>query len=258
MKPSALAPILAIALVALASPSVAHADIKAFRCEGPRTGPVAAVANKADACVGFTRDRTGPTRVITFEHPRSGVLLASPDGRTVVMVQSYLYGTRTDDGTLVEFSGVAGQPRRPDPVVLEVFRDDKRLAQHRLGALLARPHLAELTTSHLRWVVGEPRRDDDSLELTTTSFRTLTFSTHTGALTSAADTPTWTRCQTLASGTVDLAGKRLINPYSLKTGTKIATVSFTVGPGVVLTDRSYTRACFEPSPSGLVLTQTVR
>ncbi|MBP6630367.1 MAG: hypothetical protein KA297_13105 [Kofleriaceae bacterium] len=256
MKPTSPAPLLAVALAALASPAVAHADFMAYQCQGPTTGPVVAVPGKAGACVGFKRNRTGRTRVITFDHARSGVLLASPDGRTVVMVQSYLYGTRKADGTLVEFDGAGAE--RPDPVVLEVFRDGKRLAQHRLGALLARPHLADLTISHVRWVDGEPRLDNTSLELTTTSYRTLTFSTRTGALTGAVDTPTWTRCHTLASGTVDLVGKRLLEPYSLKTGTKVATIPFAIGPGVVLTDRAYTKACFEPGGSGLVLTQTVR
>lgn len=164
-------------LVAL-SP-VAHADLVATVCRGPSAGLVRAVDQGGGACTGFVvRTRTATKRV-DFGRRASGDLLASADGRTVVMIDSYLYAGVARSGWIETFE------RTPvvDPPVVAIYRDGELVASHRIHALLSSDKRVERSISHIRWVKALPASvSGKTFTLRTLSGRDITFSSVTGAI----------------------------------------------------------------------------
>jgi hypothetical protein len=142
----------AIALVVLATLTTAAppaaADVAARTCRGPDAGPVRVIADDEGACIGFVRRAAdGGELRVDLGRRASGVLLASPSGRTVVMVDSYLYASVDRHGR------VATVEARPveNPTVVAIYRDGALVAAHGIHDLLGRRPRIERSVSHIRW-----------------------------------------------------------------------------------------------------------
>jgi len=208
-----------------------------------------------NACLGFLiREPGKPPRRVDFGFKGSGTLVASRDGRTVVMIQSYLYGRIDPAGELVELTD-AGE--RKDPVGIYVFRDGKLIATHRIRDLLVRKRLVEPSTSHVTWVRELPAPFGDRFTITTTSFRTISFDARTGRILRQEDAPEWNRCAMIVTGKVDLPNGRLVDVFSHKTWTHLPEIRFTVDKDLGLTNGAHAKVCLERKGGrgGLRLTQ---
>jgi hypothetical protein len=239
-------------LLLLSLPLGAAADMVPFRCDGPGEGPVTVLPGKGGTCGGFSAH--GAT--VRFDYPASGRIIASADGRTVVMVQSYLYGTVDRDQQVIGFEG--GR-EVADPIAVYVYRDAALVASHRFSELLDRRWILNPSVSHLSWVrEAPPSITGQTFDLITSTFEKITFDTRTGAVHKRGDSAAWERCSVIASGKVDLA-KGALDPVILwKTNQRPgAPLPFTRAEGVSLTDRAWTMGCFERRGGGLVLTSTL-
>jgi hypothetical protein len=232
--------------------STASADTVAHYCTGPSSGPVEAI-RPVNACTGY-RVR-GTSIQVSFPYTGSGSLVASADGRTVVMIQSYLYGSVDDvTGEIVE---LVGATEVKNPVGVYVYRDGKLVASHAIDDLVARKKLVGESISHVQWVRSAPKTIGATFTITTSDFRTITFDGKTGAIAKQEDSSEWKRCTIIASGKLDLKGNRLTKPYSLKTEKHVPDIAFLRGPGVALTDRASATVCLEQDAAGLVLTDAL-
>jgi hypothetical protein len=136
-------------LVLFTVAGVARADLVASKCDGPRSGLVTPVSGPG-GCVGFSRPALdGGSTTVRFPSAMSGELFVTAEGRSVVMVASYLSGF-LERGRVWAHDDT-GQDA-PNPIVMRVFRDGKELAAHRLEALLGHPARLEATMSHVRWM----------------------------------------------------------------------------------------------------------
>jgi hypothetical protein len=232
----------------------ARADFSAFVCTRPAGGAVE-VLTKDNACVGYRyREPGGTRRQVDFGFRGSGELVASRDGRTVVMIQSYLLGGVDEAGDVVELVGAS---ERKNPVGVYVFRDGRLVASHRIHDLLVRRKLVRLSVSHVGWVREVPTVIDDRFTITTTSFRAITFDGKTGRIVRQSDAAEWSRCTVIASGKLDLVKRRLLNVFSHKTQTREPDIAFTVDKDLGLTHRASVTVCLERRGEALVITQAL-
>jgi hypothetical protein len=245
-------PSISFVIATLFALSTAAADMVAHHCTGPTQGRVQ-VIKQGNACTGYRVEQAGRKPLqVDFDFTGSGTLLASRDGRTVVMIQSYLYGRIDHSGDIVEFVGAA---EIKHPKVVYVYRDGRLVASHAIDDLLARKELVGQTTSHVRWVRAAPTRIGKTFTLTTSSYRTITFDAKTGAITRQDNAPEWDRCELIASGTLDLRGNRLTKAFSLKTQQPVGDLAFVRAPGLALTDRASATVCLERRGKLLELTE---
>jgi len=238
--------LLVAALLALSLPGQrsARADITARSCRA--IGPAKAVV-KDNACTGFV---VGTTKV-AFPYLGSGRIISSADGRTVAMVQSYLYGRIDRNGNVISYDD-----NKTNPIALYIYRDGKLVASHRFDDLVKRRGLIWPSVSHLHWARGARMSRAGHLHLTTVGFRELVFDAQTGALTKSADAPDWKSCHVIASGKLDRSGKQLARPFDYKTAKRArAPLAFVWGKSVdprKLTHKAHTVGCFVRRGSALV------
>lgn len=163
-------------------PVTARADLVAYKCDGPDKGPVRVIRN-GSACQGF---ETGGKQVL-FSRIASGHLIVSKDGRTVVMVEDYLYG-RVKDGKSVE--AFYDLDVVIDPRVLIVYRDGKRVAAYDLARLVKHLDRVAHSISHVRWVESLPSViDGDRFTITTVTKRRIVIDTRNGGILEEEDMP---------------------------------------------------------------------
>ena len=237
--------VISTAVVVLAG--TARADFAAFQCDGPSKGPVKAIVDDG-ACVGYQA-----TNTVTFPFRGSGRLLASADGRTVVMLESYLNGT-VKNGRIVEFIGTT---ERPNPIAVHIFRDGKLVAVHRIHDLVVRANLIVPSISHVRWVRAVGEIGATEFSITTSSFRTIRFDSKTGSILENKDAAEWNRCDVIAAGQLDLPNNQLLKPFSFKAGKRIAPITFERAPGVALTNKASATVCLVKRGQNLVLAETL-
>jgi hypothetical protein len=236
------------------SPAPARADYVARQCTGPAGGAVEVLV-KDGACVGYrVTEPGGKRRQVDFGFLGSGKLVASRDGRTVVMIQSYLLGGVDAAGDVVELVGAS---ERKNPVVVFVFRDGRLVASHRIHDLLTRKKQVQPSVSHVSWVREAPTVIGERFTITTTSFRAVTFDARTGRIVRQADAPEWGRCEVIATGTLDLVKGRLRNAFSHKTETRDPEIPFVLDKGLGLTDRAAATVCLERRGGSLHLTKAL-
>lgn len=245
-KPSLL--VISLLLGALASD--ADADLSAHYCQGPSDGPVAAIIED-NVCVGYESDG----KRVDFDFKGSGQLMASADGRTVVMLQSYLYGRIDEDGDIVEF---AGSTDHKNPVAIFVYRDGKLVASHSIDTFIERAALVRQSVSHVRWMKDAAfTAKGDRLRVVTSSYRSIEIDVRSGQIRKAGDSADWTGCDVIASGKLDLKGSTLEKAILAKTpSASRAPLPFELDPAVArksLTNKAWTTGCFERKAKGLVL-----
>lgn len=230
----------AVLAAMLHTPGTGRADLTARSCQ--TTGPATAIV-KGNACAGFT---VGTTKVM-FPYLGSGRLISSADGRTVAMVQSYLYGRIDRSRDVIEVIGFDGASNKKNPMALYIYRDGKLVASHRIHDVVQRRGLIWPSTSHIHWVRGAKISRAGQLHITTTGFRELVFDAQTGALTKSADASEWKTCTVIAGGTLDLSGQRLIKPFDYKRAKSTrAPLAFSWGNVArkKLTNKAHTVGCF--------------
>lgn len=159
---------------------------------------------RGGACTGFEVRAPGVRHRVVDGFSGSGTIVASADGRRVVFIADFAYGTLRR-GRLQAYG------RHKGPMVGVVFfRDGKRRAVHLLAKLLHRPRLVSTTTSHIQWLAGDraflASPLGKRLKLSTTSFREPVFDTETGKLLSAKDSAIWKSCHAIAYGEVKAPG----------------------------------------------------
>jgi hypothetical protein len=116
---------------------------------------------------------------VLFSRIASGHLLASKDGRTVVMLEDYLPGHV--NGTSVEAHYDLDVVINPH--VLVIYRDGKRVAAYDIATLVKNLDQVQQSISHIRWVAQlPPEIGDKQFTLVTTSKRELVFDSRTGAI----------------------------------------------------------------------------
>jgi hypothetical protein len=160
-----------IAVLSFTAP--ARADVAAAKCVA--ADKVVKPIVLGASCQGF---RTGTTEV-RFSRIASGTLVASKDGRTVVMIEDYLSGRETNSQieALYDLDVVV------NPKVVHVYRDGKRVAFYDIARLVKDVHKVQMSTSHVRWVASMPTAiTGASFEIKTVNNRRITFDSTTGAI----------------------------------------------------------------------------
>jgi hypothetical protein len=191
--------------------------------------------------------------------PVSGAVLASNDGRTVVAIQSNLYGGMSPDGTLYAADDAKS---KQDPAVVLIYRDGKQIAVYHLAELLLRPRMVTLSVSHVQWLRGMSAFEQSNgkkLVLSTTSLREVTFDLQSGRIETQRDSREWTDCDVIAYGPVTRLGTlgQMAAPYLAK-GSATKAISFTIAPRLDLgSGGSYESICLKDRPSGLLAVSTV-
>ena len=177
-------PLAASVLVAITTAAApARADVAATICRGPTSGTVR-VIDDGSACTGYVRRAAdGSETRVEFGRRASGQLLASASGRTVVMIDSYLYAAFGRDGRITT---IGGHPVANPPVVI-IYRDGKLVAAHRIHDLLGRRPRVKKSISHIRWAGELPASiSDQRFTLRTESGKVLTFDSATGQVVAPA------------------------------------------------------------------------
>ncbi|MEO8700796.1 MAG: hypothetical protein ABI867_12175 [Kofleriaceae bacterium] len=189
-----------------------------------------------NACAGFvaTDAKGKEASRVDKGYAVSGSILATPDGRSVVMLQHY---PQTDEHLETK-----------DGIVF--FRDGKQIARYPIRDLVVRMELLEDSVSHTHWVERPALVLGKTLTMTTTSQRELTFEVATGKLVSSTDTALWKKCGTLVYASdrptapvnwISTLAKAWVAKGTLPNGNG-GKVSFALGKGVTF-----------PRPSGFVL-----
>jgi hypothetical protein len=243
-----------VLVAAFVLPLQSQADVVAHVCHGPKKGPVRAIVEQG-VCAGYRHDDGTQVR---FPFKGSGSMIASADGRTVLMIQSYLSGQF--DRRTGEIVGDEGQGDRKNPNGLYVYRDGVLVATHRIHELVQRRYLVQNSVSHFSWVRWAPEQiSGPTFSITTTSFRDLAFDTATGKLLAANDSTEWLQCDVIATGEVDLAKRRLTGAYLPKTDEGGKSVAFTTEEfaQLNLTNRGTDTVCLEQRGDSLVLTRVL-
>ena len=240
---------LGLAFVITVSSSTSSADEVAQVCRDYTAGNVSATSHDG-GCSGFVvRDQRGQVvRRVRFDSVMSGELLSSPDGRSVVMVQSYLYGFLNKRGHIVSHGGDSAVV---NPAAVIVYRDGIRVASHLIHSLVVRPKLVTLSASHVQWLRRGyyktiKRVLGPTLTLHTTSLRKVVINTVTGALQSATDADAWLQCDEIAYGKVKRtkSGAWRIDPAYVAKGSKRSAIKLgTVARGLFSGRPEYYTAC---------------
>lgn len=163
-----------VLLCSLASSSLAAADDVASRCTGPTSGPVRAIPDPEGGCRGFTAGKKSEyfTRLV------SGTVLASADGRTVVAIEDYLSANVEGQAVVA----LVGGEQIINPVVLQIWRDGKRVGRYDIKRLVQDVHKVRESISHVAWVATMPTSIEARFTLVTTTGRELVFDSATGKI----------------------------------------------------------------------------
>ncbi|HEU0035425.1 MAG TPA: hypothetical protein VFQ53_32670 [Kofleriaceae bacterium] len=239
----------ALALLVLVSATrLARADEVAYTCfAAPNVKPITADG----ACVGFeARDAAGKlVQRVDKGYRISGTILATPDGMTVAMLQTFPYAT--------------GKLDTMDALIF--FRGGKPIARYTMAQLIERMQLVTRSVSHYQWLA----RDVDiklvlgkTLVIETASMRHHEFDVATGKQLSADDTATWKQCDVLVYLTERLGPSKsgiyqLAKPWIAKGPAFASGLAFRAAKGVGVEDRSGITLCLEPSTAGWVATRTL-
>ncbi len=160
----------------------ARADFVRYHCHGPTSGSIRVIAD--DACRGFFAGK----KQHMFSRIVSGTLLASKDGKTVVLIEDYLSGS-VDAKRKVVTADIDSE-QIDNPTVVQIWRDGARVAFYDIARLAKDVTKLEESTSHVQWVAALPTSvDGPTFTLTTTSGRRITFDAKTGAITGEEDAP---------------------------------------------------------------------
>ncbi len=153
----------------------ASADIVRYRCTGPTAGPVRVVVEDT-TCRGFT---VGGKQQL-FSRMASGTLLASQDGKTVVLIEDHLSGVVSGASIVIDLD----REKIINPVVVQIWREGTRVAAYDVARLVNNVKKVASSVSHVRWVASLPADVDGAqFAIVTTSGRSITFDTKTGAIT---------------------------------------------------------------------------
>jgi len=189
----------------------------------------------------------------------SGAVLGSNDGRTVVAIQSNLYGGMKPDGTL--YAADDAESKR-DPAAVWIYRDGKQIAVYHLAELLLRPRMVTLSVSHVQWLRGMSEFEQSNgrkLVLSTTSLREITFDLQSGRIEMQRDSREWTDCDVIAYGPLSRLGTlgQMAAPYLAK-GSAPKAISFTIAPTLELGNAGlYESLCLKNRPSGLLAVSSI-
>ena len=126
----------------LISASHASADFNHYTCAGPKTGPVRVIVDD-NACRGFV---VGTTQHL-FSRMTSGTLLASKDGKTVVLIEDYLSGLIDTRRKIIETD--IDTERIENPTVLQIWRDGVRVGFFDIARLTKDVTKLHQSTSHV-------------------------------------------------------------------------------------------------------------
>jgi hypothetical protein len=169
----------------LGSTRGASADAVAYTCSA---APNVKAILDGGACVGFiASDEKGREVQRVAKVPRmSGVILATPDGSTVAMLQTF------------PLAGPGPKFAAMDALIF--FRGGAPVAKYTMAELVKRMDLVTASVSHVMWLDGMPRDNvlGKTLELTTSSLRKYSFEVATGKQLSADDTDEWKSCDVIA------------------------------------------------------------
>ena len=265
----------ALAAVAWSQPTRAQVDPDsakrtqpAFDCvvhqHGGKTRLRGLVDTKTGACTGFeVLDRRG--RVISLHQNAiygSGRLVSSLDGRRVMYVAEYPHAKLKRDGTFQPLD----RPTRIKSTKVEVlalFFDGKKVGSYTLGDLLKRPYLVDTRPNHVQWLRGDVsfmrRAVGKSIKLTTTSFRTYTFDTETGATVHEGDSEDWRQCDAMIYGNIS-SGKDGIcgaNPYWVLKGTVPVPLHFELSSDLNFANGFQTVCLVRPELPGKTATEMI-
>jgi hypothetical protein len=209
-------------LVLASLSSIARADAVAYSCGGASN---ITVSTKDGACVGFTaRDASGKQiSKGTLAPAGSGAFFATPDGHSVVFLQSSPMGvSATTDGVVV-------------------FHDGNVVARYTIRDLLVRPELVTHSVSHVHWVLATSKPElGKTFELTTSSLRKYSFDVATGKQLVADDADEWKKCEVIAydgRGVHVHGSTATIDEPAIAKGNVKGKLDFAIGKGVALRDR---------------------
>jgi hypothetical protein len=231
------------ALFVLLATATANADESA--CEAARN--VTPITSKG-LCAGFiAHDASGKeVNRVANGYAISGRILASADGRSVVMIHDAPTGSLDGKDALV------------------FFRDGKRVATHAMRDVIVRMSLVTARESKTVWIAGTAPAFElgATLELTTTSLRKLVFDVATGKQISAENTPQWNNCDVIAyvAGRIE---KPSYGYYSVPRP-RVARGGVTFSSGLTfrteklsVEGRSSVTLCLLPSTRGWVATEII-
>ncbi len=228
--------------------SAAHADLSKYSCHALGGSAVVPLIEQ-NACVGYKQlDASGITkRTVKFPFMGSGRMVSSEDGRSVIMLQSYMPGVIDKNGDVS-----ADVTPNKNPVAIWVYRDGQKIKTHRLLSLIARKKLIRQSISHLNWLRKDPSGiSSDTLVIHTTDFREVTINTKTGAFVSRIDDPAWVGCDVIATGTVDTRTDEMKRAFLPKTFQGSQTIRFVRGPNLgKLGLNTHVTGCFDRAPAG--------
>ncbi len=121
-----------------------------------------------------------------FSRMASGTVLASKDGKTVILVEDYLSGT-VDARRKVVTTDIDSEAI-DNPTVLQIWRDGVRVAFYDIARLARDVTTLQRSISHVRWVAELPTDLDGArFSIVTTSNRRVTFDTRTGKIVDEQD-----------------------------------------------------------------------
>lgn len=223
----------------------ARGDSVGYACGGPRNvQPI----TRHGACVGFiARDAAGKeVQRVDRGLGVSGTLLATPDGKTVAMLQDYPFA----DGAFASL-----------PALL-FFQGGRVIARYTMTDLVLRMNLVTRSTSHYQWVAPGSRKDlalGETFELTTTSQRKYSFDVSTGKQRSADDTEDWKKCELIVYAAErvpePVGGEHTIaKPWFAKGNAKVPLV-LRANPGVDVA--SGKTMCVKAAQRGWVATKNI-
>jgi hypothetical protein len=233
------------ALIVVLATATANADDAAPVCEAARN--VTPITSKG-LCVGFIAHDAGGKEVsrVATGYAISGRILASADGRSVVMIHDAPTGTLDGKDALV------------------FFRDGKRVVTYTMQDVIVRMSLVTARQSRTIWIAGTAPALElgATLQLTTTSQRKLVFDVTTGKLISAENTTQWNNCDVIAyvAGRID---KPSYGYYSVpKPRVARGGVQFSDGltfrtEKLSVEGRSSVTLCLMPSTRGWVATEII-
>lgn len=172
---------LLIATFCFAALPTASADVARYRCTGPTTGPIRIISD-GNTCRGFVAG----TKQHLFSRMASGTVLASKDGKTVILVEDYLPGT-VDTKRKVVTTNIDSEAI-DNPTVLQIWRDGVRVAFYDIARLAGDVTTLQRSISHVRWIAELPTDLDGArFSIVTTSNRRITFDTKTGKIVDEQD-----------------------------------------------------------------------
>jgi hypothetical protein len=231
-----------IALVSflLSTHSLARADFSRHSCM--TAGNIKALETDG-ACRGFVAHDAKGREVNRVDkgYDISGSISASPDGRSVVMIQSYPESDQALD-------------QRP---AIVFFRDGKQIATYTMVDVIGRMELITASISHYSWIAEQPadRVLGKTLRLTTTSQRNLEFDVATGKLVSAQDTKFWSKCDQVVYAGQNISKQATNGVYTLARawlvkgkllGDNGSKLTFAADAGVDVAGRSGVAVCLVP------------